>query len=157
MAKSYIHIRVEEDVKQTIEAAARRQGTTLTTFVLDAAIEAANRDPDPPAGSSEGFGGVPKYFEICCHEASRGGGLDYGHPAYHLSIHLETEVPWDSDSDAWSDEIRGLLELVGMDDDEGVWQWFIEHYPDCMELVPRRRWKQFVQGVRSAYEQRRLG
>ena len=156
MAKSFLHIRVDQDTKQTIEEAARRQGKSLTSFVIDAAVKAANRVPEDQVRSARKSRGVPKYFRACCMEASRGGELGYGHPAYHLSIHLDSEVPWEADIDGWNDEIQTLLEHLENHDDEGIWDWFTEHYPACMELVPRRRWKQFVQGVYVAHEQDRI-
>ena len=157
MAKtSFIHIRIDEDAKQTIEEAARRQGKSLTTFVVDAAVKAANRVPEDRERSKRRFQGVPTYFRACCMEATRGGELGYGHPAYHLSIHLCTEVPWAADFDGWSDEIQRLLEHLANRDDEGVWEWFIEHFPSWMKLVPRRRWSQFVHGVHLAYEEDRI-
>ncbi len=156
MVKSFIHIRVDEDTKQSIEEAARRQGKSLTTFVIDAAAKAANRVPDDQVRSTRKFRGVPTYFRACCMEASRGGSLGYDHPAYHLSIHLDSEIPWEADLDGWSEEIERLLEHLENQDDDGIWEWFTEHYPACMKLVPRRRWKQFVQGVHLAYERDRI-
>ena len=37
-----------------------------------------------------------------------------------------------------------------------IWNWFYEHFPKCMKLVPKRRMDQFVAGVSKAHENGRL-
>jgi hypothetical protein len=156
VATKFIHIRVDEKVKQTIEEAARRQGKTVTTFVLDCAVRAANQVPKEQRPSKGRFRGVPSYFRGCCLEASRGGELNYSHPGYHLAIHLSSQIPWDADLSTWPTELHKLRELLETKEDKPIWHWFMEHFPNCMGLVPRRRWQQFVRGVRLAHEEGRI-
>jgi Holliday junction resolvase RusA-like endonuclease len=101
--------------------------------------------------------GVPTFFRACCHEASRGNEWTYAHPGYHLVIHLWDQQPYDFDEDKWSKEIERLTGALDQGDDDGVWNWFKEHFPKCMRLVPSRRKDQFVAGVRQAYEEEAVG
>jgi hypothetical protein len=97
--------------------------------------------------------GVPTFFRACCAEASRGNECTYAHPGYHLAIHLWEQQPYDMDADAWAKETERLTKALDQQDNDGVWNWFKEHYPKCMKLVPARRKGQFVAGVRQAYGQ----
>ena len=74
-----------------------------------------------------------------------------------MAIHLGNEQPYDLTEDEWSDEIDRLTGMLDEDDDEGAWNWFCEHFPKFMELVPKRRRLQFLAGVRLVYERDRIG
>ena len=67
-------IRVDADTKRRIEAAARRQGLSITTFLLRAADEAARKveamQTTEDRTTSEG---CPTFFRARCLEATRGG------------------------------------------------------------------------------------
>lgn len=56
----------------------------------------------------------------------------------------------------WAKETDRLTSAVDQPDDDGVWNWFKEHFPKCMRLVPTRRKQQFVVGVRQAYGEERI-
>lgn len=101
--------------------------------------------------------GVPTFFRACCHEASQGNEWTYAHPGYHLAIHLWGQQPYDMDDDQWAKETDRLTNALDHQDDDAVWNWFKEHFPKCMKLVPTRRKAQFVAGVRQAYEEERIG
>jgi len=101
--------------------------------------------------------GVPSFFRACCHEARRGNRCTYAHPGYHLTIHLWSQQPYDMDDDKWAKETDRLTNALDQHDDDGVWNWFKEHFPKCMKLVPTRRKAQFVAGVRQAYDEERIG
>jgi hypothetical protein len=100
--------------------------------------------------------GVPTFFRACCREASLGCQFTYAHPAYHLAMHLWNQQPCDLDEAEWAEEIGDLCGFLDGDDGEGVWNWFCEHFPKCMKLVPQRRMEQFVRGVFHAYEDERV-
>jgi len=63
--------------------------------------------------------GVPTFFRGCCYEASQGGAKTYRNAAWHLAIHLNDQVPYDTELDDWQNHIeerragpRGNLALV---------------------------------------------
>ncbi len=96
--------------------------------------------------------GVPSFFRACCHEASVGTQHTYAHPGYQLALHLYSQQPSDLGEDEWANEIKRLCDFLDAGNAEGAWNWFCEHFPKCMKLVPKRRLKQFVTGVSRAYE-----
>jgi hypothetical protein len=100
--------------------------------------------------------GVPSFFRACRHGASRGNEWTYAHPGYHLAVHLWDQQPYDLDGDQWAKETDRLTNALDQQDGDGVWNWFKEHFPKCMRLVPPRRKAQFVAGVRQAYEEERI-
>jgi hypothetical protein len=156
---SSIYVRIEEETKKHIEAVARSQGKSLTTFVVEAATKAAAEAAKAKGKGQRARGrhtGVPTYFRAHCFEASRGGESNYSAPGYHLTMHLSDEMPYDMDADEWEAEVNGLRRLLAREDDAGVWRWFHSHFPKCMELVPARRRAQFIQGVRQAFEENRV-
>jgi len=100
--------------------------------------------------------GVPTFFRACCNEVSLGHLYTYAHPAYQLARHLENQQPYNLDEAKWTERIGKLCDLLDSDDTKGVWNWFYEHFPKCIELVPKRRMDQFVRGVLQAYEDGRI-
>lgn len=94
------------------------------------------------------FEGVPTFFRACCHDVkSRRVDAGYDHPGRELARHLETLFPYGLLPDEWAERLGRLALLARERDDEAVLSWFVEHYPRCMALVPRRRRKQFLAGV----------
>jgi hypothetical protein len=156
MARSAsIMMRIDPDQKRRIEDAARKVGQSLTSFLLEAAMKAAEKVENArPSGGRHG--GVPKYFAVHCLEARRGGANGYAIAAYHLASHVYTEHPWDGTWNAWKQECIRLNGLCRDRDDNGVWGWFRDHYPQCMKLVPERRKQQFLRGVYQAHQEGRI-
>jgi hypothetical protein len=155
VARGFLHIRVDEETKVLIERAARQEGKSLTTFVLDAAKYAAMRvhlTRRLPASHR----GVPKHFETFCLEAKRGGARGYFNAGYALATCLDAEIPWGLSDEEWQVEVGRLKEHIAKGNDEAAVDWFVGRYPKSMKLVPRRRWTRFVAGVRAAYEQGRI-
>jgi hypothetical protein len=93
------------------------------------------------------FWGRPSYFRACCSEASRGGASGYHHPGHELARHLDGEIPYTAEDEEWEAECELLYALVRCDDRDGAERWFVEHFPKCMVLVPRRRRSSFLDGV----------
>ena len=126
----------------------------MTTFLTDAALKRARQVKKRPL--SRGVrSGVPSFFRACCYEAANGGG-GYSGPGWHLANAIGSQSPYDLEEDEWQQEVEKLRALLADDESEGVWDWFKQHYPKCMQLVPARRREQFVDGVRQAYEEGRL-
>jgi hypothetical protein len=97
-------------------------------------------------------GPCPTYFRACCSEAARGrtkegAVLGYDHPGYHLTIHLESECPYEVDEFDWQNAISELVDLIYDGADVKIVEWYMHWLPSCMALVPRRRRRKFVEGV----------
>ena len=101
------------------------------------------------ASSRLSFGGVPSFFRACCWTARGGGDVGYDHPGRELARHVESLDPYDATPDAWAAEIERLRVLVEQRDDRAVITWFVEHYPRCLSLVPKRRREAFLRGAYS--------
>jgi hypothetical protein len=121
---------------------------------------------------SVAFHGIPSFFRSLCRSVKRQLNTEhrhitgsYSHPAYELSRHLADRLqPGELDREHWETELAKLGALLrpadpagpeagpGRRTDAGIGDWFQEHYPRCMALIPRRRRHQFVAGVRSAFE-----
>jgi hypothetical protein len=162
MARSrYIIVRVDDETKTRLEQAARGRHQNLTTFVLDAAEQAARRkttpvaiDPASRVVKPRGRGPCPSYFVCCCAEASRGGAGGYVTAGRELARHLADEAPRNYSARDWAEKLQDLKRLVGGGkDDDGVLAWFDVELPRCMKLIPRRKRPQFLQGVHASFEE----
>ena len=100
--------------------------------------------------------GVPTFFRGCCYEASQGGAKTYRNAAWHLAIHLNDQVPYDTELDDWQNHIEELRAACDEQDQEEIWHWFKRDYTKCMQLIPNRRKKPFVNGVLDAYAEGRI-
>lgn len=98
----------------------------------------------------ESGGACPTYFKIKCREAKEGGTSGYHQAAWHLSIHLDSEL------DDYEIAINELEKLVDAKDDTGISEWFRYYLPRCMKLIPRRRLSTFVKGFWQAVEDGRV-
>jgi len=96
--------------------------------------------------------GVPSHFRARCIEASRGviSYLDVGH---HLATCLSSEIPDDLEEGEWTQRVDRLVNMLDADDKNNAWNWFRDHLPRFMELVPARRKCQFLEGVYKAREE----
>jgi len=93
------------------------------------------------------FGGCPTFFRALCREGSRGGSASYFGAGHELMRHTERLVPYGAEEDEWETELETLALLVEQEDDEAILAWFVDHYPKCMHLVPKRRRESFLKGV----------
>jgi len=101
--------------------------------------------------------GVPSFFRALCLDAAQAvNGATYAGPGYHLAIHLASERPYDTEESSWAKEMARLCTYLEAEDIENAWNWFREHFPKCMRLVPARRREQFVRGVLQAHAEGRL-
>jgi hypothetical protein len=139
-------IRIEGEVKRQLEAAASREGLSLSTFVIRAAMAKAQnvlKKPEPAKGA---FRGVPTFFRALCDEATRGGSLGYEGVGFSLARTIPSMCPDDLTMEEWESEVETLVELVKDETHDLVWSWLVGHFPKCMELVPSRRKDQFLAG-----------
>jgi hypothetical protein len=146
---------MSSDHKAEIQAAAESLGQSVTTFLTDAALRRARRVKKRPPSRGV-HGGVPSFFKACCGEAAKGGKRGYFTAGWQLASSVGSESPYDIELEGWVEEVKHLQEFLAEGDDDGAWEWFQEHYPKFMALVPARRKAQFLDGVREAYEDGRL-
>lgn len=151
MAKDeLIIVRVDGAFKRRIEAAARRQGKSITSFLIAAAGTAARKVEamsETTVAKPKGNGACPSYFVALCHEATSGGESGYRRAGHELTRHITDELDWELADKERDARIRELRDLICERDDEGVLAWFDCEVPRCMQLVPRRRRQQFLRGV----------
>lgn len=152
-----IMLRVDAAAKRRIEDAARVSGKSITDFVLEntmkAVAKAERSQSREPTRVSRGA--CPTFFRACCATASAGGSNSYKWAAYELTRHLSRLGPWELDEEAWLErlaELSGLLESE--ETDRQIIDWFEANLPRCMALVPKRRQRTFVEGVREYVENR---
>jgi hypothetical protein len=94
------------------------------------------------------FRGVPSFFRACCRDAAQQNHrLDYSNAGYHLARHLLRLAPLETEFDKWANEVDALWRLCELSDVDTVIRWFVDRYPRCMALVPKRRRRKFAQGV----------
>jgi hypothetical protein len=164
-----ICFRADPEFKRRIVLAARGKGQTITSFLREVILRAVTKAESRQPVKRQSRGACPAYFRACCEQASRGGTLGYGRAGYELARHLGSVGPYELEADDWQAELNRLGELlrptgapVGSGDihriadedvdNDAVLGWFDEHCPRCMELVPRRRRAQFLEGVFKAME-----
>jgi hypothetical protein len=159
MAKDQLLIvRVDAATKQRIEAAARRLGKSVTSFLLESAETAARKVEAMPEITAsmmkpKGRGACPTFFLACCHEASKGGESNYGAAGHELMRHVVHLCDYAVEEDEWEARLDRLQALLDAQDDDGILAWFDRELPRCMALVPRRRRAQFLKGVLAMHEE----
>lgn len=99
----------------------------------------------PRIDSPHVFTEVPPFFEHSCHAARLGVG--YLLAGYRLMALVHQLAPNGCDRGVWRAETSLLGRLVREADDTAIIQWFLDRYPSCMSLVPKRRLECFVRGV----------
>lgn len=92
------------------------------------------------------FPAIPTFFRALCYDARRGGSASYAGAGHELYRHAEGLL-YGGDWDEQHTECEQLDDLVEAEDDGSVFRWFENHFPRCMELIPRRRRQAFLKGV----------
>jgi hypothetical protein len=160
MAKGFtINIHIDGETHRIIESAARRRRRTINGFVAEAALKEAveiERASAREEGRSQaGVAYVPAYFRACC-EIARGGGTNgYKLAGYHLASELDRLTPPGVTAEEWTARLEELQRLIWppdlrpltREDHERITDWFGAQFPQCMELIPRRRSSRFSEGV----------
>ena len=101
----------------------------------------------------EPSGACPTYFRAGCYEARNRLlplNMGYDSPAWHLAIHLYCDLVYQEEA------MEELEELVALEDDRGIAQWFRYYLPRCMKLVPSKRLPTFLKGFWQAVEDGRV-
>lgn len=142
-----IQIRVDTEAKKTLAAAAAARGQTISSFVRDVAMRAANREP--PKSS---FKGIPTHVRASLATAASGGAHGYEDAGYGFGGAIDQEVPDDEDFDSWAVRTNRLARLCRNGDEEGIAEWLAAAYPKVVELIPERRLPLFCRGVIRRWE-----
>jgi hypothetical protein len=78
--------------------------------------------------------------------------LDYAHCGFHLTLHLPDRIPHGAERGEWMQELSYLDKLFEDQEFDLAFQWFTEHFPKCMNLVPRRRRRKFIEGAFACWQ-----
>ena len=109
-----------------------------------AAKDSSANEPRTPSPT---FRGVPTNFRASYARAREGGTHSYYWVGRSFTAQLESNIPYDLSFDEWDDRIGDLHKMISTGDNQGIWNWLQGFFPRCMQLVPRRRREQFLQGV----------
>jgi len=139
-----IVIRVSAEDKADLEAAAKARSQSITSFLVEAGKKEAVKKPRV---SSAGFRGVPTNILASLYEARHGGTNGYYWVSKKFTAQLESNVPYDLDSDQWDRCIDDLHGMVSRGNDLEIWAWLKRFFPRVMQLVPSRRREQFLKGL----------
>lgn len=156
---SSLIVRLEDEWKHRIAAAAQREGKSVTAFVLNAAMHAVERtEATQPKRAKKtkpaARGPCPMFFRASCATAKSGGASNYATVGSSLTGALASEVPYDLELEEWEARLRELEALVQSNRYrrtpafyKEVAAWFVKNLPRCMELIPTRRHESFARGV----------
>ena len=161
---AFLHIRLSNELKKRIEAAAKEKGQTVTTFVQNALDSAAKRTEGKPRGQPASRRGIPIIFENLCRDAQHGGarssgesGSGYFWAGYQLVLDWSATFP-DLPERERKEKLAAAYALLvpevpirkEADNDGDVLAWFEAELPQCLALVPARKRSLFVAGARQA-------
>ena len=93
--------------------------------------------------------GAPTFFRACVYEAA---GTAYSHPGWHLAIHVEEYL---------SGEALEELEQLGKEPkgprfEKKLLKFLENEFPACLEMIPSKRRRKFMEGVFAAIEDGRF-
>jgi len=155
MAKTnLLTLRVNSEAKRRIANAAKRQGKSITTFVLENTMKTVDRiERQPETSHSSLRGPCPSFFKACCATAAIGGSASYKWAGYQLARHVRSICPCELEEEEWLARLDCLYELVEEGaDDEAITAWLEENLPRCTALVPARRRRIFIEGMLKSFE-----
>jgi hypothetical protein len=150
----YLILRVDAATKQRLSDVAQARGQSLTTFLLEAAEEAARKEKpkEPKLSKPKGSGACPTWFCALCSEVRQGGASTYAWVGHKLARSIAQTLESEYEKHEWNARLNELEKLLAAQDDEAVIAWLEEVLPRCMELIPRRRRPQLLQGIYEEFE-----
>jgi hypothetical protein len=150
-------IRVEEDVKTKLQEAAKWRDQSLTTFIVEASLKAAEKALESEkVWASLGVKGTRKpsaHFRKLCEEASQGGswGSEKGWHLVGYKMACSTQ-----DKPLYGAiDVKRLIELknaLARKDRDAVWAWYLDEFPVHMFSVPSKRKDRYLDGVFQAWD-----
>jgi hypothetical protein len=98
------------------------------------------------------LGGCPGYVRgWCCKARDRTLQRGYRDVGYLLAAKLKTFRPERLSQRTWTQQRRRLRRLLKSNDEAAALGWFVEIYPQLMEVIPVGDHPQFVAGVRERH------
>jgi hypothetical protein len=147
MGRTWIGVRLTDVERERIRTAAHARKLTLNDFVVEAALRAAEELNRP---------GQPRLtgFALLCQSAAY-GSRGYKAVGFNFAKDLRRLVGKGPGSSAKLRELRCHLKVTDPDAAPHRYghllKWCAKHFPELMELVPRRRYKRFAEGFLDAY------
>lgn len=146
-------MRVSEKDKADIQAFARAAGLGVTDFMLRSAMRCGSnrafRYPEQQtlavAPDEFPLGSLSAFWSACSRakKGGTGGYAEAGKALYAYALKKNTGCTRATDE---------LVELVGVDDTDGILDWFDAALPFPMQSVPARRRSPFVVGVQALHK-----
>ena len=147
MVKSeIITLRIEPDDKALLENSAALLGLTLSDFVTRTALYEARKTRAVEIKRDRKKGVAGAYRNIC-EGAKAGGAANYGRAAAWILANLRKLLDDATSDGGWERKIRRLKKAGLASNPNAVLKWFEEELPDYLELIPPRRYDQFVNEV----------
>lgn len=148
-----IILRISPEDKDLIEKAAGAHGQSVTTFMVRAALQKANRTDFTPGVMH----GVPTFFKALCYEASQGGGYSYRDVGRKLASSIASFIPDDLGYDEWDEKVQELGKALTKSDTwDDALEWFEHYIPKCWKLIPKRKQVHFAEGAAEFAEEEGL-
>ena len=149
-------IRIADFNKEKLFTAANKQGVSITEFVTRATLakadavllKAKKQELDNKRPTHHG---VPRFFQGLCQTASQGGAQSYKWVGYTFGGATANEMPFDADSDQWENMLQEVQNYIESNNEEKIWLWYKQTYPEAMALIPAKRKESFVKGILEAY------
>lgn len=154
--RDFIIIRVDPTTKQHLSDVAQSRGQSLTTFLLQAAEEAARKEEKKMPATlpkPKGKGPCPTWFVAICSEVSQGGASTYAWAGRKLIRSIAQVLGSEYERDEGNAQLDELEDLLTEQDDDAVIAWFERELPRCMALIPQRRRTQFLRGAYQDFEE----
>lgn len=139
IAKKLLTFRLDAETKKQLERAARSVGKSVTAFLLEAIKVAIAGSARKGVKVVCSLNGVPEFFRNRIEAAGQGGAWGYAAAGRELRAHLMKSLPT-----ARRCRLRALT-LPGTDWVD-VAAWLRREVPECLELVPKRRRAEFLDG-----------
>lgn len=78
-----------------------------------------------------------------------GGAQSYKWVGYTFGGATANEIPFDADSDQWEKMLQEVQNYVESGNEEQIWFWYKQTYPEAMALIPAKRKESFLRNTGS--------
>jgi uncharacterized protein (DUF1778 family) len=137
-----VTLRMTPETKVQIQVAARHVGKTASDFMVDSVRKEIAKVLQTQPDKLD----IWRRFKSMLDIAKDGGTNGYN----IVGLELARLIPFikSNPGEEWLQKIDMLWSLVYGGDDDAVVFWFKRYLPEYIRLVPERRYRQFVSGVR---------
>ena len=155
--KAQLNLWLDPSDKEEIQKAAEALGLTMTQFMVETAIKAAEEVPTPSIeGSNESEEVLTPRIRNLCRAAQRGGEVGWRRVGFELATGAVICPPPDIDAHDWKAHLWELHELLEEGEAWAAVEWFRRFFPDVVREIPPRRHMQFAQGAIDACRDQRV-